>query len=225
MVAANRDEFFGRPAAPPGEIEAGIVAGRDLQAGGTWLGVNRHGLFVAVTNRREPVRTPQSFSRGLLTLEALRCPGLDGVEALVAGRLRERALAGFNLIAAAGREGICLHWNGTFSATRFGAGLHVLSNDRDLDDGAMPERKTLEAFAASLAGPPDETALKAFLRSHEGKRPICKHGKKHGTVSSTIYVARRGAPRLLHADGPPCRTDFVDYSSAITRGCVAPRAS
>ncbi len=208
IVAANRDEFFGRPAAPPSEIEPGIIAGRDLQAGGTWLGVNRHGLFAAVTNRREPPRTPEAFSRGLLTLEALRCRTLGCVEALVARRTRERAVAGFNLIATLGTEGICLHWNGTFSATRFGAGLHVLSNDRDLDDSTMPERKTLDSFAASLAGPPDETALKAFLRSHEGERPICKHGEKHGTVSSTIYLARRGAPRLLHAAGAPCRAEY-----------------
>jgi uncharacterized protein with NRDE domain len=73
VVAANRDEFRDRPASPPVEIEPGIVAGRDLRAGGTWLGVNRHGLFVAVTNRRVPARTEACVSRGLLALEALRC--------------------------------------------------------------------------------------------------------------------------------------------------------
>ena len=73
VVAANRDEFYGRPSAPPSEIEPGVVAGRDLVAGGTWLGMNRHGLFVAVTNRNAPVRTADARSRGLLALEALRC--------------------------------------------------------------------------------------------------------------------------------------------------------
>ena len=48
------------------------MAGKDLQSGGTWLGLNRHGLFVAVTNRRAPERTPDSLSRGLIALEALR---------------------------------------------------------------------------------------------------------------------------------------------------------
>lgn len=72
-VAANRDEYLGRPSAPPSEIEPGVIAGKDLQAGGTWMGVNRHGLFVAITNRRAPSRTPESPSRGLLALEALRC--------------------------------------------------------------------------------------------------------------------------------------------------------
>jgi uncharacterized protein with NRDE domain len=214
IVAANRDEFFGRPAAPPSEIEPGIVAGRDLRAGGTWLGVNRHGLFVAVTNRRAPAPTPESSSRGLLALEALRCRALAEVEALGARRVGERPVAGFNLIAAMGREGLCLHWNGMFTAQRVGPGLHVLSNDRDLDDEAMPEKKTLEILARSLTGPPDEEALTALLRSHAGERPICKHGDKHGTVSSAIYLGRPGAPRLLFADGPPCRADFGEVRLA-----------
>ncbi len=72
-VAANRDEFLERPSAPPAEVEPGIVAGRDLRSGGTWLGVNRRGLFVAVTNRHAPARAPEPLSRGLLALEALRC--------------------------------------------------------------------------------------------------------------------------------------------------------
>ena len=52
QVAANRDEFLARPAAPP-EISADgrWLAPRDLQAGGTWLGMNAAGLFVGVTNR------------------------------------------------------------------------------------------------------------------------------------------------------------------------------
>lgn len=73
IAAANRDESRARPSLPPGEIEPGIFGGRDLAAGGTWLGVNDRGLFVAVTNRRAPAKTEASYSRGLLALEALRC--------------------------------------------------------------------------------------------------------------------------------------------------------
>jgi uncharacterized protein with NRDE domain len=216
IAAANRDENLGRPAVPPTEIEPGIVAGRDLQAGGTWLGVSRPGLFVALTNRRQPSRAPEARSRGLLALEALRCRGLAEVEALVARRTREQPVAGFNLIAVLGAEGICCHWNGAFTAARFGPGLHVLSNDRDLDDPAMPEKRTLDAFQASLREAPDDAALARLLRSHEGERPICKHGETYGTVSSTLYVAGPEMRRLLYADGPPCRTDFRDYSSLLS---------
>lgn len=70
VVAANRDEFFERPAAAaefwPDAPQ--LLAGRDLQAGGTWLGATRNGRFAAVTNVREPDQTrPDARSRGELT--------------------------------------------------------------------------------------------------------------------------------------------------------------
>ena len=73
IAAANRDEDYARPSAPPSEVEPGLFAGKDLLGGGTWLGFNRHGLFVALTNRKRPARRGDSPSRGLLALEALRC--------------------------------------------------------------------------------------------------------------------------------------------------------
>ena len=56
LLAGNRDEFFGRPSAPPTVIAANpaIFAGRDLEAGGTWMGRNEAGLMAALTNRRNP---------------------------------------------------------------------------------------------------------------------------------------------------------------------------
>jgi uncharacterized protein with NRDE domain len=215
IAAANRDEFFGRPTAPPSEIGPGIVAGRDLQAGGTWLGVNRHRLLVAVTNRRQPERTPESVSRGLLARDALECRTLGDVEALVAKRTTEQPLAGFNLVAVNHEAGICLHWDGTLRPARFGAGLHVVSNNRDLDDPAMPEKKIVDVFGAALVRLPDEAALQELLRTHDGERPICKHEERYGTVSSTIYVDGQDGPRLLYADGAPCQGLFRDYSSLL----------
>ena len=93
VVAANRDESLTRPSAPPAEVEPGVIAGRDLESGGTWLGVNKHGLFVAVTNRKMPARTPDSLSRGLLALETLRCRKLPCVEGIVERRVRDHAIA------------------------------------------------------------------------------------------------------------------------------------
>ena len=56
IVAANRDEFYDRPAARAGwwEHQPGLLAGKDLQAGGAWMGVHRSGRFAAITNYREP---------------------------------------------------------------------------------------------------------------------------------------------------------------------------
>ncbi|MCE7958558.1 MAG: hypothetical protein DYH06_11570, partial [Acidobacteria bacterium ACB2] len=68
-VAANRDEFLARPAAGPAlrDGRAGaIVAPLDLQAGGTWWGLNAQGVFAAVTNRPAPRPDPALRSRGQL---------------------------------------------------------------------------------------------------------------------------------------------------------------
>src|SRR6266536_3537682 len=54
IIAANRDEHYDRPSAPPALLntQPKIIAGRDLRAGGTWLGVNETGLIAGILNRR-----------------------------------------------------------------------------------------------------------------------------------------------------------------------------
>ena len=61
VVAANRDEFFARPAAPvdwwrTGENAPWLLGGRDLAAGGTWLGLSASGRIGMLTNVRDPAR-------------------------------------------------------------------------------------------------------------------------------------------------------------------------
>ena len=74
VVAANRDEFYARPSAPAAYWSDApeIIAGRDLEASGTWLGVTRQGRFAAVTNVREPGVAPGRLSRGELTRNFLQ---------------------------------------------------------------------------------------------------------------------------------------------------------
>src|SRR5438309_9782695 len=77
VVAANRDEHYDRPSAPPQilSLNPKIVAGKDLRVGGTWLGINEHGVFAAILNRRgngEQSAVSQARSRGLLCLDVLK---------------------------------------------------------------------------------------------------------------------------------------------------------
>lgn len=84
MVAiGNRDEFHARPSAPLGNwAEDGIIAGRDLQAGGTWLGV-AEGRFGLVTNHRAPgFPKPELASRGALVTNWLRGRSFGEIEAM-----------------------------------------------------------------------------------------------------------------------------------------------
>jgi uncharacterized protein with NRDE domain len=100
VVAANRDEFHARPTQNAGwwPDQPDIVAGRDLQAGGTWLGLHRAGRFATITNFRDAkTGRNQLRSRGHLVTEFLlsgQSP-LDYLESI-----SPDAYAGFNLLVA-----------------------------------------------------------------------------------------------------------------------------
>ncbi len=66
MLAANRDEFLGRPRPPPAVLvdRPRIAGGRDLLAGGTWMAVAADGRVAAVTNRRSEMRDPEPALAG-----------------------------------------------------------------------------------------------------------------------------------------------------------------
>jgi uncharacterized protein with NRDE domain len=106
MVAANRDEFYQRPTAPIHfwEDDPEILAGRDLEKMGTWMGVTKSGRFAALTNYRNPKEvTEGKRSRGELVANALQFKGdiREYMESL--GRNND-AYPGYNLLAGDGDE-------------------------------------------------------------------------------------------------------------------------
>lgn len=164
VVAANRDEFLARPAAAahwwPDYPE--VLAGRDLEGGGTWMGLSRNGRFAALTNYRDPSqRRPGAPSRGLLVRDCLRATEdarttLDGIAPHAAH------YPGFNLLLGDGRQlGV---FESTTGRTRMlPPGLYGLSNH--LLDTPWPKvARARERLAAALGGEPDEAALLALLR-------------------------------------------------------------
>lgn len=157
VLAANRDEFHARPADPlahwpatHGPRSPPILAGRDRQAGGTWLGLDPDRRLGVVTNFREPSRpAPDAPSRGRLIPAFLaegRPPGrfLDGLGP-AAG-----AYAGFNLLLADAQE----LWYASNRAARFAAplepGLYGLSNG--LIDAPWPKLRRLRAGLGDWLG-------------------------------------------------------------------------
>lgn len=103
VVAANRDEFYQRPtAAMSWWPEPDILAGRDLEAGGTWLAINRQGDIAAVTNVREDSPEVGRATRGELPVQALTMP----TDALQARLLKHQDdYSGFNLVSISGLAG------------------------------------------------------------------------------------------------------------------------
>ncbi|MGA8008503.1 MAG: NRDE family protein [Thiomonas sp.] len=75
VLAGNRDEFHARPSAPLARwADAPVIGGRDLEAGGTWLGVTDAGRCAVVTNVRDPRDPQEGLSRGLLASNYLAGP-------------------------------------------------------------------------------------------------------------------------------------------------------
>lgn len=129
VIAANRDEFFAREAAPMAWWWAGkteLLAGRDLSAGGTWFGLTRAGRLALLTNVREPARhKPEAPTRGTLVVDWLAS---QDVATAFAPNL-DLGYNGFNLITADLARGDW-HWisNRSPSPSALPAGIHALSN-------------------------------------------------------------------------------------------------
>jgi uncharacterized protein with NRDE domain len=101
VVAANRDEFHGRPASPAQfwKDAPDLLAGRDLQALGTWMGVTRSGKFAAVTNYRGAREPSAPHSRGALVTAFLQNGQTPGAYVREVEK-HSRQYSGFNLLAA-----------------------------------------------------------------------------------------------------------------------------
>lgn len=131
VLAGNRDEAFARPAAPLAAWDdaPAVIAGRDLEAGGTWLGVTRAGRWAVLTNVRDPRNPrPSVRSRGALVADFLRgdAPPADYAAAVHDAR---DAFEGFNLVV--GDAGaICVVSTRVEGVTALGPGVYGLSNDR-----------------------------------------------------------------------------------------------
>jgi uncharacterized protein with NRDE domain len=163
VLAANRDEFFARAAAAASWWSSpALLAGRDLSAGGTWLGVNARGCFAALTNYRDPGRQRDDApSRGTLVPWSLAHaqPVREQLEQL---EHMAPAYNGFNLLFSDGEE-LAVFESAAARGRVLPAGVYGLSNH--LLDTPWPKviaAKT--ALSAALAHLPQEAALLALLR-------------------------------------------------------------
>ncbi len=135
LLAANRDEFHARPTAPSQfwPEAPGILAGRDLQAGGTWMGISRSGRFAAITNFRDPQQSaPAPRSRGELPTRWLCDTSGSGPSAedyLAEVAADSASYAGFNLLIGSA-DALWYYSNAGPQAApaKLGPGLYGLSN-------------------------------------------------------------------------------------------------
>ena len=220
VLAANRDEFIGRPASAPGILvdHPRIAGGRDLHAGGTWMAVAADGRIAAVTNRRSEMRDPARRSRGELPLLTLGA-GADAAIRRFVEALDPAAYNPFNLLALSPTQALVAHGGERLEVVEVAPGPHVLTV-HDLDQAGEPRVERLLARldeAISRAAGPEEllAAMEEMLRDPED---ACVHGDLYGTVSSSSVIVRdRGPITYRHAPGRPCEAAHEDVSELLVR--------
>jgi uncharacterized protein with NRDE domain len=187
VVAANRDEFHARPAARAGfwKDHPGILAGRDLEAKGTWMGVSRSGRFAAVTNYRGGRDPAAKQSRGALVTGFLLGPVNSKAYIEKTARSKDD-FSGFNLLVADKDE---LWWlsNRDGGARQLAPGFYALGNLLLDTPEVMEVRSRFESAALAIE---PQFALLATARIV---------APEYGTRCSTLLLAQRGG-RMQYAE-------------------------
>jgi len=239
VVAANRDEWRDRPAAPAHwwSGRPDLLAGRDLQAGGTWLGVTRTGRFAAITNFRDPAeRDSGKPSRGALVVDYLM-GGASPREFLSALAPTAPRYNAFNLLLG-DSETLCYFGSREGDIIDVPPGVHALSN-HSLDE---PWPKVIRAKAGVehlLASGWSDGGLQPFFdvvsdTTHVADEhlpdtgvgigfervlaPILIRGERYGTRCSTVVAFGRDGhaqfeERTRGTDGAVTGTERFAFSS------------
>lgn len=239
VLAANRDEFHARPteAARFWVDEPGLLAGRDLQAGGTWLGVTRGGRFAAITNYREPQipERPLEFSRGHLVRDYLRD---ESAPAAHAARLLEYgdAYRGYSLLLGDPEELVYVS-NRLDAPVAVAPGCHALSNhllDTDWPKAQFGRSALQQLLETDAVDPEALLGLLADSSPVSGKEPpdfdlklapelitrlLFIRSPEYGTRSSTVLLIDRDGgvvfvERQFNAEGAAMGTERFEFEIA-----------
>ncbi|WP_144635453.1 NRDE family protein [Bordetella genomosp. 13] len=214
LMAANRDEFHARPTAPAARWDGdgpAVYAGRDLLAGGSWMGVSETGRYAVVTNFRDPaMQVADAPSRGALVEAYLR--GSDSPSEYLSAVAREgQRYNGFNLIVGDARQA-WYYGNRGAAPHELAPGIYALSNH--LLDTPWPKlARTKAAFTQVIcrSPQPDLPALYAALADRspaaDDELPDTGVGLDRERMLSSPFIVsptygtRASTILALHADG------------------------
>ena len=225
IAVANRDEFYDRPAAPaaPWPEHPNLIAGRDLEHGGSWMGITREGpdgpRFAALTNIRAPgERRPDAPSRGELVADFLK-GSLSVAEYIEVIAARGDVYNGFNLVLG---DRTALYWysNRAGDDPRNGQPLEpgrIYGVSNGLLDAPWPKVTRTKAQFASLLcqGAPEDAYFEMLAdttRAPDQRLPatgvpldlervlsaVCIETPGYGTRTSTVVKLYEDAPAELH---------------------------
>jgi hypothetical protein len=236
LLATNRDEMRHRPWQAPARHwpdRPGVVAGRDEEAGGTWLGLNDHGVVAAVLNRVGSLGPAAGkTTRGVLPLLALdQTTAADAAAALSA--MDGRPFRPFNMVLADRNGAWWVRWAGpetgeTPQASTIPEGLHMVTAF-DLDAPESPRvARHLPLFRAAPPPDPDRDAWESWIArladpsrdktNVESGALLIDGPGGFGTVSSSLIAlaARPQNTIWKFAAGAPDKTEFRAVSVDTT---------
>lgn len=209
LVAANRDEFYARPSQPLAEWPdaPGVFAGRDVQAGGTWLGVGPNGRFAAITNIRNLSLPQGARSRGELPLAFLG-GDLNTADFLQHLKAQSSHYSGFNLLLGDSQQ--LWHFNSQEQrATALAEGVHGVSN-ADLNTPWPKLLRTKHLLQRELPAPhpqrlfsllADPTQAADTELPQTGIGLTSERLLSSAFISSPAYGTRASTVLIVNADG------------------------
>ncbi len=220
ILAANRDEFYARPTARAAfwDDAPQVLAGRDMERGGTWLGVTRSGKVAAVTNYREPSATKKAApSRGQLVSDFLLSEESTASDYMTRVAATSNEYNGFNLFAGDVRQ-LYYHSNRANGIRVLAPGVYGLSNH--LLDTPWPKVERGTAALSKLiyqASPVEPEAVFSILA--DGAQAVDALLPQTGVgleiervlsplfISTRIYGTRSSTLLLVEQNG---KTTFVE---------------
>jgi uncharacterized protein with NRDE domain len=210
LVGANRDEMVARSWEGPAEYWPGLIGGRDILGGGTWMALNRHGVMAAVLNRHGSLGpAPGKRSRGELPLLALRETSAKAAAERLS-RLDAGAYRSFNLVLADLDGAFLLRGleRGAPVPHKLAPGTVMLTSGEPNDTSLPRIARHLPQFTTAdfaqwgdlLAdrSPPWESSLN--IPERDGFGTVC---------SSLLRLSRSEDPQWWFAAGPPHMAPFA----------------
>ena len=234
LVALNREEDPDRETLPP-KIQSGrprSVCGVDQRGGGTWAGVNQHGLFVAVLNCPKKLLPAEPRSRGLLCRELLGCENAEEALDMAQRELLTGCYAGANFVCADRISGGVVHGGDEIDVERFKPGLHIVSENRvnDFNDYRQEfVRRILTLQRIDSAISFFAVASRAFSSSPgpTGKMGVLVKKPNLQTISSMLVSLTEKTQRSImqYAAGSPDLSPYEDISALLRQVLSTDRAA
>lgn len=198
ILAANRDEYYQRPTAPAGWWEEArfLLAGKDLEAGGTWMGITKKGKLAALTNYRGTESHKENApSRGALVSQYL-LSNISSREYLEELQAKSAGYNGFNLILG-DMDKLCYYSDRQKKILHIAPGVHGLSND-SLDTPWPKVIKGKQILEQQVLNQPEISleSIFSFLEDTEmapdDQLPDTSIGIGYERVLSSIFIKSPG---------------------------------